>query len=108
MVSKEKRDETINGNKYHITIAESKRRWRVSVYRYSSLGRYNKSDAIVTNRSWRGSWLWFGHDPTNIESLIQETVNEAVCIREDKLEKQHEYENRINDAIGQVKDIHEQ
>lgn len=108
MVDKEKRNPEINGNKYHVTIAQSKRRQRVSVYEYKSFGGYHESNAIVTNKEWKGTILWFGADQSSpVEEVVRETLNEAVCIRENKLEQQEEYGNRISRAIDSVGEVHE-
>ena len=101
MVDKEKRDVSINRNAYHITIAESWCRWRVSVYE-KTFGLYHKSDAICTNTSWKGII-----NKTNVEKLVQQTLNEAVCIHEQKIDMQKRFESKINQSIEQVKQAHE-
>lgn len=106
-MSKETRNITINGNDYHVTIEEKSWRQRVSVYE-KSYGRYRKGDAILTNKESKGRLFWFGKDTSSpIDQLIRETLNEAVCIRENKIEKQKEYENKIESAIENVAEIHE-
>lgn len=109
MSDKEKRNPEINGNKYHVIIVQTKRRQCVSVHRHKSYRtKYNRSNVITTLKEWKGSWLWFGADRSSpVEKLIQQTLNEAVCIREDKIERQDKYETRIDSAIENIAEVHE-
>jgi len=49
---------------------------------------------------------WFNRSNKTIETLVKEAVNEAVCKRENKIERKEEYDERIEGAIDTVKEVH--
>jgi len=109
----EKRYPTINGNDYYVKIVETKRRKRVSVYNDDGYGRHHRStfggNYIVETVKRRGRLLWFGKDSTPpIEKMVQSTLNEAVCIREDKQAEQNHFEDKIGQAIDNVEEVHDE
>jgi hypothetical protein len=109
----EKQHPTINGNDYYVKIVKTKWRKRVSVY--NDDGIFNDHRRSLTGGTYitetvklRGRFLWFGKDTTpSIEKMVQSTLNEAVCIREDKQEQQERFENKIQKAISSVEEVHE-
>lgn len=111
-MSKERRDAHVNGTTYHIVIVDTDRRKRVSIYppEISKYNRTRKKNAhLVYDRRWRGRVLWFGKDTTDsIEQIVKEALNKAVCIYEEKQEKQENYEERMESVIEQVAEIHEE
>lgn len=111
-MTSEKRYPTINGREYYVKIVETARRKRVTVYNADRNSRYRVRGAdknyIVNREKWRGRWLWFGRDSTlPIEEMVQNVLNEAVCIREDKEEEEEEYQEKINRAISTIGELHE-
>lgn len=107
----EKKYPTINGNKYYVKIVETHRKKRVTVYNADDNVNYyirgSGKNYIVNNKKWRGWLLWFGADPTpSLEEMIQTTLNEAVCIRENKEEEMEQFESRIDSTITDVKEVH--
>jgi len=112
-MTSEKRYSTINGNTYRVKIVKTSRKKRVTVYNNDKYRRFYKggelSNYITTNVQKRGRFWYFGTDTTPpIEEMIRETLNEAVCIREDKEQQQDKFEDKIEDAISNVEEAHEQ
>jgi len=108
----EKRYPTINGNDYYVKIVEKKRKKRVSVYNDDGFGRHHRSirggNCIVEDARHRGFFFGLGPDNTPpIEKMVQETLNEAVCIREDKQDEQNRFEDKIERAVCNVEEAHE-
>jgi len=112
-MSTETRYPTINGNDYYVKIVKNSRKKRVSVYNDDNF-RKNYRNArggsyITEDARHRGFFFGLGPDNTpSIETMVQETLNEAVCIRENKQEKTNQFENKIGQAIEDVEEAHEE
>jgi len=107
----EKQYPTINGNDYYVKIVVNNRKKRVSVYNDDGFGRHHRSmwggNYITEDARHRGFFFGLGPDNTPpIETMIQETLNEAVCIRENKQEQADEFESKISQAIENVEEVH--
>lgn len=92
---------TINDNRYIIKTRESF--WVKSV-KVSDTGDSfgDGKTRYATTRD------WFHRSGKSIETLIHETVNDAVCKRENKIQKEKEYSRRIKQAVSEVGKIHEE
>lgn len=93
-------NEYINGNPYVVKTREWF--WGKTVKVTDSgdiLGEHRTTYAVRRD--------WFNLSGKTIEQLIQETLNDAVCKREDKIDEKEEYSQRINRAVAEVKEAHE-
>jgi hypothetical protein len=111
-MTSEERYPTINGNKYYVKVVETSRKKRVTVYNKDKHSKFYKGGSqknYIVNNVKKKSRLWhFGKDTTPpLEEMIQETLNEAVCIREDKEEEKDRLEHKIERAISNVEEVHE-
>jgi hypothetical protein len=107
----EKRDVRINGNLYYVVAKETNQRKRVTIYNKDKYGRFHprgfNSNYIVSDCRRKGRFWYFGKDTTpELDKMIQDTLNEAVCIRENKEESVDEFEERVNEAISNVEEVH--
>jgi len=91
--------ETINGKTYVVKTLDWFWGKSVKVYDTGDSWGENKTRYAVTRD-------WFHRSGMPIERLIQEAVNEAVCRREEKLEKKEEYNRRITDAVSRAGEVH--
>ena len=112
-MTSEKKYPTINGNDYYVKVKETSRYKRVSVYNNDTFTRPRRSASggtYITERvESRGRVLWFGRDTTpSIEKMVKDTVNEAVCIRENKESEKDEYADKIAGAVDAVREAHEE
>jgi len=88
-MSKHRRQKRVNGTKYCLTIVETSRRQRVSVYPPRSELRkskqHRKKNDLVYEHQWRGTVKWLGPDKSQpIERMVAEALSEAVMIYEDR------------------------
>lgn len=109
MSEKTKRKVTVNGNRYHIVGEESDKYNRVSVYDNSLRDHYpNKNDLVYRKKYKYRLWGLLTYDVPPIEEMMEDAFNEAVCILEEKQEEQEEFEQRLEDRLDNVKEIHEE
>lgn len=109
----EKRYPKINGRKYYVKVVETNRKKRVTVYNKDKHSSFYKGGSganyIVNNVKKKGRFWYLGKDTTPpIEEMVQETLNEAVCKREDKEENMERFEDKIEEAIHNVEEVHEE
>ena len=104
-----KRKVTVNGNRYHIVGEECKKYRRVSVYDNSLCNHYPDENDIVYRKKYK--YRLFGllqYDPPPIEKMMEDAFNEAVCEFEEKQEEQQQFEERVEQHLDTVKEIHEE
>lgn len=93
--------QSINGNSYIVKTRDWF--WGKSV-KVSDTG-----DSWAENKTrYATTRDWFHMSGKSIETLIQETLNEAVCRREEKMQKKKEYNQRITEAVSRVGEAHDE
>ena len=111
MGDKTKRKLRVNNNKYHVVAEETETHNRVSVYDDALRNHYPNNNDIVYNKQRKA--LPFGvasflFDPDNIEKMMEQSLNEAVCKLEEKKEREQDFKNRVDRKLDAVKEAHEE